>query len=483
MPRSWPAIGSPNPARARRHLEAALRSDPGYAPAARALAPLLAEAGEWQRLAEALDNTARWERDPLERVRVLERLAEVQQDKLSRPRDALRTLARALAVDPGRASVRKAMEGAAARADAFLELTRAYRAAARSDGVDLKARKTLLRRVAEVLDHDLGQPEEAVRAWRSLSELDPEDKGAAASLEAAMARAGQEEELARSLEEKRAHASGEERAALSSKLARLWAEAGETDRAAGLWREVLTSRSDDEEALWGLHAALEAQPGARSAEERVRLLARLALKRKGHPERAALELARAELLADPLGRLGESAGIALSLVAGGGLVASQQAEAVELLERLLARGVDPVANGAGAGTGLCRRRRDRQAGGHAGAGGAPPAAGGRSPGTGPLPARRLLAPCRAALPIHGVRSPMRRPRCGLARTMPRRGAAARSLPGGWARSGSSSPSSPRWRARWERVPRRRRSCEPGPPRWPRRTWGPSTTPRRSSHAR
>ena len=121
------------------------------------------------------------------------------------------------------------MEGAAARADAFLELTRAYRAAARSDGVDLKARKTLLRRVAEVLDHDLGQPEEAVRAWRSLSELDPEDKGAAASLEAAMARAGQEEELARSLEEKRAHASGEERAALSSKLARLWAEAGETD--------------------------------------------------------------------------------------------------------------------------------------------------------------------------------------------------------------------------------------------------------------
>jgi len=331
-----------DPVRARRHLEAALRADPGYGPAGRVLAPLLADAGEWQRLCEVLDVTARWERDPAERVRLLERLAEVQQDRLTRPREALGTLSRALATDPGRAATRKAMEGAAARADAFLELTRAYRAAARAPETDLKARKVLLRRVAEILDHDLGQPEEAVRAWRALTDLDPEDKGALAALEAAMASAGQQEELARTLEEKRGRATGEERLGLSAKLARVWAEGGEVARAAALWREVLAGRPDDEEALWGLHAALEAQGGKRAAEERVWVLARLSLHKKGHPERAQVELARAEILADPLGRLGEAAGISVSLLTAGGLLASQQAEAVALLERLLGRGVDPL---------------------------------------------------------------------------------------------------------------------------------------------
>ena len=331
-----------DPVRARRHLEAALRADPGFGPAGQALAPLLADAGEWQRLSEVLDVSARWERDPAERVRLLERMAEVQQDRLGRPRDALRTLARALAVDPGRAATRKAMEGAAARADAYLELTRAYRAAARSGGADLKARKNLLRRLAEILDRDLGQPEEAVRAWRELTELDPEDRGAAAALEASMARAGQQEELAHALEEKRERATGAERLSHTAKLARIFAGAGEVDRAMPLWREILAERPDDEEALWGLHASLEARPGTRSAEERVLVLTRLALRRKGHPERAALELARAEVLAEQLGRLGEAAGVAISLFTTGGLVASQRAEAVALLERLVARGVDPL---------------------------------------------------------------------------------------------------------------------------------------------
>ena len=270
-----------DPVRARRHLEAALRADPGFGPAGQALAPLLAEAGEWQRLCEVLDVSARWERDPAERVRLLERMAEVQQDRLGRPRDALRTLARALAIDPGRATTRKAMEGAAARADAYLELTRAYRAAARSGDADLKARKNLLRRLAEILDHDLGQPEEAVRAWRDLTELDPEDKGAVAALEAAMARAGQQEELARTLEEKRSRAAGEERLALSAKLARVFADAGEVDRSTPLWREILAQRPDDEEALWGLTRRWRRGPGTRAAEERVWVLARLALARRG----------------------------------------------------------------------------------------------------------------------------------------------------------------------------------------------------------
>lgn len=331
-------------ARGRRHLEAALRADPGHGPAAKALAPLLAEAGEWGRLAEVLELSVASERDPAERVRLLERLAEVQQEQLDRPKDALRTLSRALALDPARAATRNAMEGAAARADAYPDLVRAYRSAASlplADG-EHRARKTLLRRAAEILDRDLGKPEEAVRTWRALVELDPEDRGAAGALEACLERAGQQEEAARALEERRTRASGEERRALSGKLARLWHDAARFDGAAAVWRELLAEAPEDDEAAWGLHAALEATPGVAAAEERVHLLARLAARARTHAERATLEVARAEALADPLGRLGESAGVALGLLSGGSLAASQRADAVALLERLLSRGVDPL---------------------------------------------------------------------------------------------------------------------------------------------
>ncbi|WP_408629105.1 tetratricopeptide repeat protein, partial [Anaeromyxobacter terrae] len=328
-----------DPARARRHLEAALRVDPGHAPAAAGLAPLLADAEEWTALAQVLEASAGLERDRAERIRLLERLAEVQQERLGRPKDALRTLSRALALDPSRAATRKAMEGAAARADAFLDLVRAYRAAASAVQDDLRARKTLLRRVAEVLDRDLGKPEEAVGAWRALAELDPEDRGASAALEACMARAGQQVELARELEQRRDAANGEERRALSARLGALWQDAAQPERAAAAWRDALEAGEDDA-ALWGLHAALEALPAAAAAEERAAVLGRLAARKSG-AERAALEIARAELLAEPLGRHAEAVELALAVLSSGG-VGPAQGDAIALLERLLERGVEPL---------------------------------------------------------------------------------------------------------------------------------------------
>ncbi len=331
-----------DPARARRHLEAALRADPGDGSAAAALAPLLADAGEWAPLAGVLEHSAALAADLQERVRLLERLAEVQQERLGRPRDALRTLARALALDPGRAATRKAMEGAAARADAFLDLARAYRSAADAVGDDVRARKTLLRREAEILDRDLGKPDEAVRAWKALVAVDPDDRGAAAALEACMARAGQQEELAKELEVRRVKATGEERRALTAKLARLWHDAARFGRAAEVWREALRERPDDDEALWGLHAALEGAEGPRAAEERVQVLGALATRAKSPPERAALDLARAEALVEPLGRFGEAAGVVLAVLQAPGLVPSQRTDATALLEKLLERGVEPL---------------------------------------------------------------------------------------------------------------------------------------------
>ncbi|HET7824978.1 MAG TPA: tetratricopeptide repeat protein, partial [Anaeromyxobacter sp.] len=331
-----------DPVRARRHLEAALRSDPGNAEGAAALVPLLADAGEWAKLAGLLEVAASFARDPQERVKLLERLADVQQERLGKPRDALRTLSRALAAEPARAQTRKAMEGAAARADAFLDLARAYRSAAASDAADKKAKKTLLRRVAEIFDRDLEKPDEAVRAWREIVDLDPEDRGATAALESCMARAGQQEELARELDQRRSRATGEERRALCVKLARLWNDSARFEEAARVWRDALEIAPDDEECLWGLHAALEATPGPRAAEERTQVLAALATRAKGPAERAAIEVARAEALADGLGRHAEAAAAALAVLQAGAGGPSPRADAIHLLERLLEKGVEPL---------------------------------------------------------------------------------------------------------------------------------------------
>jgi tetratricopeptide (TPR) repeat protein len=322
-----------------RQLEGALVEEPGFAPAAAALAPLLEEAADWPRLVEVLEVQASAEGRPGERAALLERIAQVQSDRLGQPREAVATLARALLAAPARAGVRQALETAAAHAGAFLELAQAFRAAAAAAD-DVKTRKSLLRRLAEIHERDLSQPEEAVRVWRAVVELDPADRGAAAALEACLARAGQHAEVAAELSRRLASAEGPERREVASKLARLHLEAGEAERAAAAWGEVLARDGNDLEALRGLAASLRVQGGRRAAEELCRTLSRLAA--TGAPDRIELELERAALLLDPLERLADAAAALLALLEAGGLPSAQSAAVVRALEGLLARGVEPV---------------------------------------------------------------------------------------------------------------------------------------------
>ncbi|HEU4383787.1 MAG TPA: tetratricopeptide repeat protein [Anaeromyxobacteraceae bacterium] len=327
-------------ARARRHLESALRTSPGFAPAAAALAPLLEAAGEWRRLAEVLEVQAGAAAEPSERARFLEAAAEVHSARLEAPREAARLLLRALQLDPRRASTRQALEAAAEKAGAFREVVRAYRAAAEAVGDDPRTRKALLRRAAEILERDLSQPEEALRAWEALLAQDPDDRGAREALDSARGRAGRSEEAAEEIGRRLATARGAERRRLGAQLARLHFESGEVEQAVTAWREVLAGAGDDAEALRGLVEALEAQAGRHAAAELVPALARLAA--LGAPDRVELEMRRAELLLDPLERLGESAAAWLGLLRGGGLGGAQAARAATALEQLLERGVDPV---------------------------------------------------------------------------------------------------------------------------------------------
>ena len=329
--------------RARRHLEGALRADPGNGPAAAALVPLLTERGEWARLAEVLSVRVATETDNAERVRLQERLAGVEQERLDRPGDAFRTLSKALAIDPRRGSIRAAMEEAARRARLLPEFCRALRSAARAVAADPAVRRALLRRAAELLDRELGQPEAAVEVWRELASADPSDRESASALAECETRARLQGEALAMLEAAHARAQGPDRLKTGLALARALSTAGRGPAAARAWRELLEASTNDQEALWGLHAALEATPGQVAAEERTQVLARLAALVQGVAERAELELERAGVLIEPLGRLGEAAGLVTSLLAAGGASTAQQLQqAVGLLERLRARGVDPL---------------------------------------------------------------------------------------------------------------------------------------------
>jgi len=329
-------------ARARRFLDGALRSDPGHVPAAAAVAPLLAEAGDWGRYVEVLALRASAEPDAGERARILEKIGTAELRQLDRPRDAFRTLSRSLAQEPRRASVRLALEEAARRASLLPELCRALRAAAEVVADDPPLQKALLRKVAEVLDQDVGRAEEAAAAWRGVTALDPADREAAAALAACETKAQARMVQGARLEAEYAAASGPGRRAPGEALARMAMELDRPDRAADVWRELLVAAPTDPSVLWGLHGALEAMAGPRSAEERVGILSRLAALASGPAERAELELERATLLAEALSRPGEAAGAAVAVLTTGGLTGPQQQRAVALLERLLARGMDPL---------------------------------------------------------------------------------------------------------------------------------------------
>ncbi len=334
------ALAAGQPDRARAMLEAALREDPGFLPAARALVFLLERAEDWPRLVEVLEAVASAERDPAARASILLRAGEVAMEPLGDPAHAARILSWALVTEPARLVTRRQLEAAAARTGDFTGLGRAFRAGAAAAMSDVRTRKALLRRVAEIEEHDLGHAEEAARVWRQLAILDPEDRGAASAYEAALARAGRHGELIADLSSRLAGSTGPARRELAVKIARLRLEAGDAPGSASSWRELLSEDGTDAEALRGLATALRNDRSVAAADELCQVLARLSA--QGAPDRADLEAERATLLLEPLERAEDAASAWLALLEGGGLGPLHATHAVRVLEELMNRGVEPV---------------------------------------------------------------------------------------------------------------------------------------------
>ena len=334
------AVAAGQPARARRMLEAALREAPGFTAAARALLPLLEPAGDWPQLVDTLQAVAAPERDPAARASLLLRAAEVALESIGDPAEAMRILSWALVTEPARMAARRQLEAVAARTGDFAGLARTLLAGAVAAGGDLGTRKALLRRAAEIEEHDLGHPEEAARVWRMLADLDPGDRGAASAYEAALSRAGRQAELIEDMSGRLATASGPERRELCIKIARLHLEAGDAPRAEAAWRDVLALDGTDPEALRGLATALRAD-GSEAGRRRALPGTGAPLgpgRRRPHRARGRAG-GPAPPAAGPTPRLG---GRVAGAARGGGLAPPLAAQAVRALEELLASGIEPV---------------------------------------------------------------------------------------------------------------------------------------------
>ncbi len=317
---------------ARAQLEAALHADPACLEAAQRLAPFYEGANDLARQAEVLEISLPLIADQAEKAAVLVKVAGLLGDKLGRHQDAVRVLARALVLAPGRAEIRAALERHAKEADAPDTVVSAFRVAAELAGPE--HRLIYVRRIAQLLDVPLGRLTESVEAWKQVLALAPGDSQASENLESLLARTGAHKELLEGFEQQlAATADKAEQRALLEKMARA-AEQGGSDpnTAAQLYQRQLALDPDDRDALKRLGAVSAALEKWADVAEITRKLASLA---KEPAEAREWRSRLAQVLSDRLGKKEEAAELFLALLAE----EPGRAELLPALEKIAAAGV------------------------------------------------------------------------------------------------------------------------------------------------
>lgn len=162
---------------------------------------------------------------------------------------------RALAFDPTRDEVFRALEALLLRESAWDELLALYREAAdRAD--DLGARKALLFKIAELDEHRRGDAVRAIQDYREILDTDPADREAIERLDALLVQTAAWQDLAELLEKRINDAlDSDERAIFRFRLGKLRVERLDDARGAiEAFREILDEKRDHREAIRALEA-------------------------------------------------------------------------------------------------------------------------------------------------------------------------------------------------------------------------------------
>jgi tetratricopeptide (TPR) repeat protein len=234
-------------------LARAVNEDPASLEARQELEVLAQHAGAWDRLIEIYAGVAGDLSDAELARQYWMRLASIQ-EQLDKVADAAKSYERVLAIGPGDGEALQAIDALYRRTGRWEDLIGVFRR--RIELVeDVGEREALYAQMAAVFEEKLGQPDEAIQAYREVLALDPTSRVALDALDALFTRRAMWAELAENLETQLGLADTDEgQLRLMLRLAALRErEMGQVDLAIEGYRQVLDRDPTSAEAL----AALE----------------------------------------------------------------------------------------------------------------------------------------------------------------------------------------------------------------------------------
>ncbi len=151
--------------------------------AAGVLEPIYETMGDWPRLISVLEVQVRFCEEAYEKVELLHRIARLYEESLSQHVDAFQTYARALSVDSQNEETLASMERLASITDRWPALAALYDNEVDKLVKEPEARIELGLRVAQIYEVQLENIEEAIRRYRNVTEIEPENRAALQALD------------------------------------------------------------------------------------------------------------------------------------------------------------------------------------------------------------------------------------------------------------------------------------------------------------
>lgn len=256
------------------------------------------ESEQWEQLISVLRVRVSIAGSAHERVPLNREIAEVQQTHLEEPKEAFNTLATVFVDAPGLGDVRAGLEALAEQLIRPDRLVEVYESGL--DNLhDPDERIIVERRIAQILDHEIGDKDRSAEAWQRVLRARPEDEEALAALDRLDEVLGRWAALTDVLE-KRVEISedDDEKHRLCVRLGATWDERlGEQGEAIEWYRRARELKGDDKDTLLALSLLLDAKE---QPDELFEVLEALAEGTEDNRSWVRLKSRMAELAAGPL---------------------------------------------------------------------------------------------------------------------------------------------------------------------------------------
>lgn len=163
-------------------LEGLMRGADEPTLAAQVLEPIYETAGEWERVVEVTEVMAAHADDPLRRIDLLGKIADLCERRLGNAEGAFDAHGRALHVDSQNPQTVAQLERLASATNGWAQLARLY--ATEADKIlDARPQVEMLMRLARVQEEETGEVDAAIATYRRVTEAEPEGRDGWAALD------------------------------------------------------------------------------------------------------------------------------------------------------------------------------------------------------------------------------------------------------------------------------------------------------------